>query len=232
VGKGADVFVDNLSALKAADLVTKRVHVQQPGRLLFRDEFDGSALGAGWTEVRDPDYTVSGGRLNWTVEDTDLVGPGNNAGLLLRDAPDGKWTVETKLTIDLGVDEVRNFQQGGLVAYVNDDEFLRLSHVAIWNTRQTEFGKEMPYAGRLSYGGTIIGPPSDTTWLRLTHRTDRNGEHEIQASTSTDGRTWVHGGVWTLPAGSDIQIGLISHGRQGGPPPATSRFDWFRVYGG
>jgi arabinan endo-1,5-alpha-L-arabinosidase len=232
VGKGADVFVDNLSALKAADLVTKRVHVQQPGRVLFTDEFNGSAVGSGWTEVRDPDYTVSGGRLNWTVEDTDLVGTGNDAGLLLRDAPDGKWTAETKLTIDLGVDEVRNFQQGGLVAYVNDDEFLRLSHVAIWNTRQTEFGKEMPYAGRLQFGGTIVGPPSDTTWLRLTHRTDRNGEHEIQASTSTDGRTWIHGGVWTLPAGSDIQVGLISHGRQGGPPPATSQFDWFRVYGG
>ena len=41
---------------------------------------------------------------------------------------------------------------------MNDDLFTRLSKVAFWNTRQTEFGKEMPYAGRLSYGGTIIGP--------------------------------------------------------------------------
>ena len=75
----------------------------------------------------------------------------------------GAWTVATKLTIDLGEDTIRNYQQGGLVVYVDDDHFARLSHVAIWNTRQTEFGKEMPYAGGLAYGGTIVGPPADTT---------------------------------------------------------------------
>jgi hypothetical protein len=230
---GAGVEVDNLSALQAAELVTKRVPAPQPGTLLsaYSDEFDSATLSPGWTEVRDPDITLAGGQLRWPVESRDLVGTGNDAGLLLRDAPEGTWTVETKLTIDLGTDTIRNFQQGGLIAYVNDDLFTRLSHVAIWNTRQTEFGKEMPYAGRLSYGGTIIGPPSDTTWLRLTHRTDRSGEHELQASTSRDGRTWVVGGVWTLPADVDIRIGLISHGNQGGDP-ATSQFDYFRVYAG
>jgi hypothetical protein len=39
------------------------------------------------------------------------------------------------------------------------------------------------------------------------------------------------GGVWTLPAEVDIRIGLISHGNQGGDP-ATSQFDYFRVYSG
>ena len=112
--------------------------------------------------------------------------PGNNAGPAAPRRPRGNWTAETKLTIDLGTDTVRNFQQGGLIAYVDDDLFARLSHVAIWNTRQTEFGKEMPYAGRTSYGGTIVGPPAETTWLRLVHRLDpANGEHELQAFTST-----------------------------------------------
>jgi hypothetical protein len=178
--------------------------------------------------------TVTDGRLVWPVETGDLGGPGRTANLLLRDAPDGPWTVETKLTIDLGVDDVRNFQQGGLVAYVDDDLFLRLSHVAIFNTRQTEFGKEMPFVDRLSYGGTIIGPPAETTWLRITHRTDASGEHELQAFTSTDGQTWVEGGVWTLPADADIRVGLISHGRRADVPaePATSLFDYFRVHAG
>jgi hypothetical protein len=176
--------------------------------------------------VRDPQATVAGGQLRWPTENADLTGTSNNAGLLLREPPDGDWTAETKLTIDLGTDTVRNFQQGGLIAYVDDDLFTRLSHVAIWNTRQTEFGKEMPYAGRLSYGGTIVGPPAETTWLRLTHRTGRDGERELQASTSTDGRTWVEGGVWTLPADADVRVGLISHGGAG----ATSRFDYLRLY--
>ncbi|MCW2636937.1 MAG: hypothetical protein JWQ99_3304 [Blastococcus sp.] len=236
VVRGPGGEVDNLSAMRAATLVTRMVPGPRTGTLLPgpSDEFNGSSLEPGWEKVRDPQYTVSGGSLNWQVESKDLTGTSNNAGILLRNAPAGNWTAVTKLTIDLGTDVIRNYQQGGLIAYVNDDLFTRLSHVAIWNTRQTEFGKEMPYASdtdanALSYGGTIIGPPADTTWLRITHRTDASGEHELQASTSRDGHTWVVGGVWTLPAGSDIRIGLISHGNQGGDP-ATSQFDWFHVY--
>src|SRR3712207_8752326 len=49
----------------------------------------------------------------------------------------------TKLAIDLGTDTVRNYQQAGLIAYAGDDLYAKLVHVAIWNTRQTEFGKEI-----------------------------------------------------------------------------------------
>ena len=143
----------------------------------------------------------------------------------------GDYVVETKLKIDLGVDTVRNYQQGGLVAYVNDDRFVRLSHVAIWNTRQTEFGKEMPYAGRTQFGGMLIGPPAETTYLRISHSRDpENGEHEFRAATSRDGVSWVWGGVWTMPARTDPRIGLVSHGKQTDAPAVTSEFDYFRVY--
>jgi arabinan endo-1,5-alpha-L-arabinosidase len=226
VAEGAGAQVDNLSALPAAELVTERVPSPLPGTLVDGDEFDGATLGNGWTAVRDPDVTVAEGQLVWPTEAADLTGNSDNAGLLLREVPDGDWTAETKLTIDLGTDTVRNFQQGGLIAYVDDDLFARLSHVAIWNTRQTEFGKEMPFADGLSYGGTIVGPPAETTWLRITHRTDASGEHELQASTSTDGQTWVVGGVWTFPADSDLRIGLVSHGGAG----ATAQFDYLRLY--
>jgi arabinan endo-1,5-alpha-L-arabinosidase len=226
---GAGVHVDNLSALWAADLVTElAVTIPAPGTLVDGDEFDGTALGAGWTVVRDPQVTVSGGSLLWTVEGSDLVGAQNTAGILLRDPPDGDWTAETKVTIDLGTDVVRNYQQAGLIAYVSDDDFARLSHVAIWNTRQTEFGRELRYAGELSYGGTIVGPPAETTWLRLVHHTDASGEQEVQAFTSNDGTTWVAGGVWTFPADADVRIGLIAHG--GAEPPATAQFDYLRIY--
>jgi hypothetical protein len=207
------------------------------------DEFDGTALGSGWAWAPDPSplpgskprvaktAAVAAGSLVWPVERADLVGPDNTANVLLRDAPDGRWAAVTKVSVDLGVDTVRNYQQAGLVVYVDDNHFTRLSHVAIWNTRQTEFGKEMPYAGRLAYGGTIIGPPADTTWLRVTHRVDPgNGEHELRAWTSRDGTSWVRGGVWTLPAGADLKIGLVSHGANATDPVATARFDWFRTY--
>lgn len=229
VATGAGVHVDNLSAVPLAEEVTEVVPQPVPGELVESLEFD-DGLGEGWQVVRDPQVTVEGGELVWPVESTDLVGAGGTAGLLLRDPPDGDWTAETRLTIDLGTDDIRNYQQGGLVAYVDDDLFARLSHVAIWNTRQTEFGYELPYAGGTRYGGTIVGPPSDTTLLRLVHRTDKSGEHEVQAFTSADeGVTWIAGGVWTFPAGSDIRVGLLAHGLQQGEQ-ATARFDYLRIW--
>ena len=234
--KGADV--DNLSVLTAYRPVTTLVQEQVPGTLVpsASDEFNGSRK-ADWTFIDDargnPDPTVVGNELVWPVENTDLNGRGNDAGLLLRDPPSqhGAWAIETKLTLDTGVNEVLNYQQGGIVVYVDDDLFTRLSNVAIWNTRQTEFGKEMTDVnGALRNGGTIVGPPDATTYLRIVHRTDpANGEHELRAWTKREGGVWVKGGVWTLPGDKVIRIGLISHGRQGGDPK-TSRFDYFRTY--
>jgi len=206
----------------------------------FSDEFGDRRLDRAWSWVREPDGQESRGAYNWPVQQADLVGrdepgkpPSNTASVLLRDAPQGSYTVETKLTIDLGVETIRNYQQGGLIAYADDDHWTRLSHVAIWNTRQTEFGKEMPFSDATSFGGMLVGPPADTTWLRLTHRIDpANGaEHEFRAATSRDGEHWIWGGTWTLPAGTEPRIGLISLGKQDpDDPSATSKFDYFRVY--
>jgi hypothetical protein len=204
---------------------TPRVGRVDPGH---SDEFRG-ALDRRWTAVRSPAVTVSGGRLVWPTEAADLTGAGNDAGLLLRDAPAGDYTVETRLALPLGVDTVRNYQQAGLVVYDTDDEFLRFTAVAIWNTRVTEFGTEQVVAGRPAYGSMLVGPPGDTTWLRLTHRRDAAGEHVYRAAVSTDGRTWTWGGSWTLPAGATPRIGLVSHGANPADPPATARFDYFRV---
>ncbi len=227
---GAGVGADNLSLLPAATPVRRAAPEPVPSRLdpAASDEFDGAGTGPGWTWVRqDPDAVTAGGALRWPTQAKDLVGPGNDAGVLLRDPGDGEWAAVTKVDLDVGTDTVRNFQQAGLIAYAGDDSFARLSHVAIWNTRQTEFGHELPYAGRLAYGGTIVGPPATTTWLRITHRLDpRTGEHLLRGWSSRDGRAWVKGGVWTLPAGSDVRVGLVSHGGQG----ATASFDWFRLY--
>ena len=224
------VDVDDLSALPAARPVTRLATTKVPDRLdpSASDTFSGSSLGQGWSWVnRDPKATVGDGVLTWPTEAGDLNGTANDAGVLLRSPGSGAWTIETKLSIDLGTDDVRNYQQAGLVAYVDGDQFVRLDHVAIFNTRQTEFGHEGSYAGRVVNGGTIVGPPAATTYLRITHRIDpANGEHELRGWTSRDGRTWVKGGVWTLPAGADVKVGLVSQGGVG----ATARFAWFRLY--
>jgi arabinan endo-1,5-alpha-L-arabinosidase len=218
---------DNLGAAPLYDPVRRQVPPPRVGAVVYADEFGNGTLDPGWTWVRQPAATETGGVLRWPTQAADLTGPGGTASVLLRDAPAGAYTVETKVAIDLGENDVRNFQQAGLVAYVNDDLFLRLSHVAIWNTRQTEFGKEQPFANGLSYGGMAVGTPAPVTWLRLSHRIDpANGEHEFRAASSRDGRHWTWGGVWTLPAGTSPRIGLAAHGGAG----ATAEFDYFRVH--
>ncbi len=228
-GRGG-VDADNLSAARLYRPVTRPVPVPVPGRLLYSDEFTGNALDTGWSWVRpDGAVTVADGQLNWPVQDGDITGTGNSASVLLRDAPRGDYTVETKVTLDLGEDTVRNYQQAGLVAYVNDDDFARLAQVAIWNTRQVEYGRELPYAGTLSYGGTTVGTPAPTTWLRLVARTDRaTGELRLRAASSTDGQHWTYSGVWTFPAGSTPRLGLIALG--GATPAVTAHFDYVRIY--
>jgi arabinan endo-1,5-alpha-L-arabinosidase len=231
VTRGGSADADNLSAARIFRGDRRAAPTPRRGTLAprYSDEFTGSIEPAWWWRRKDDAAHVEDGHLVWPTEAKDLTGDSNNAGILLRRMPAGDYTVETKLTIDLGTETVRNFEQGGIIAYDGDNQFARLSHVAIWNTRVTEFGHEMPFADGLSYGGMLIGPPADTTWLRLVHHVDpNNGEHEFRAATSRDGSHWVWGGTWTLPAGRTPRIGLISHG--GDNPPATARFDYVRVY--
>jgi arabinan endo-1,5-alpha-L-arabinosidase len=219
----------DVTAAPAARPATRAVPDPVPGRrLVAGDEFGAGGIGAQWTWVRAPAAlpVVAGGQLTWPTQDADLSRDSNTASvLLLATTPAGPYTVDTKVSVDLGENDVRNFQQAGLIAYAGDDTFARLAHVAIWNTRQTEFGTDLPYAGRAQYGSMSVAPPADTTWLRLWHTIGPAGEHLFRAAVSTDGRHWTWGGSWALPAGSDPRIGLISHGGAG----ATARFDYLRV---
>ena len=195
-----------------------------PGR---SDEFDRDEPRPGWQWVREPAGHVANGHYVWPTQDAELHKDTDTASLMLRDMPAGDFTVETKLSIDLGEEKERNYQQAGLIVHVDDDRYLRLSHTAIWNTRQTEYGKEQPYAGKPAYGSMSVGPPAGTTWLRLRHTQDPgSGEHRYQAFTSRDGREWIAGGTWTLPAGTRPLVGLGSMGGEG----ATAEFDYFRVH--
>ena len=227
--RGTAALVDNLSVRSLAEDAKRLVAKPVTGRRLGGDEFNGSL--SRWTWIRrNPDARVSNGSLSWPVEGTDLTGPSNSAGVLLRRAPAGNYIAETRVTLDLGTDEVRNFQQAGIVAYRTDDDFARLSTVAIWNTRQTEFGRELAAspAGGVIYGGAIIGTPAATTYLRLAHTRNAAGEHLYRAGTSRDGKQWTWGAVWTFPAGSAPRIGLVAHG--GASPAATASFDYLRFY--
>jgi arabinan endo-1,5-alpha-L-arabinosidase len=208
--------------------------VDVPGRLIrsASTEFDGSALPPALTWTREPDpstWTVSGGSFRWQTQAADLHPPETPlASVLTEPAPRGDYVLETAVSVDTPAsgDAVQNYVQGGLIVYGSDGDYVRLVSNSIFDTRQTEFGKQVSGqpAGAPTYGNAVVGPVGDTTTLRIVHRVV-GGEDRYTASTSVDGRHFVQGATWTADLGSNPRIGLISLGGSG----FTSTFDDLRV---
>jgi arabinan endo-1,5-alpha-L-arabinosidase len=212
---------------------TKLVRQDQPGRLIANrsDEFNGSALSPQWAWVRPPDpatYGLTGAAFRFDTQAADLFESSNNASVLVEDAPSGNYIVEARVRLNLPPEGCCfNYVQAGLVIYGNDDNFIKLAHVSIWETRQTEFAKELfPVpTGYPRYGNTVVGPPDEWTYLRIAKRSVGGDEH-YTAYTSRDGRRWVRGGTWAHELGSQAGIGLVSMGGSG----FVAEFDYVRVY--
>ncbi|WP_240741695.1 family 43 glycosylhydrolase [Deinococcus sp. KSM4-11] len=209
--------------------------LDQPGTLQanFSDEFTGTALDARWTWVRPPADGVAGvdnGALRFATQAADLYVDSNSASVLTEAAPAGDYVVEVKLTSDLPEQGCcYNYAQGGVLIYGNDDNFIKLGVVSIWNTRQIEFAKELSPVPALypRYGNTVLSAPGPDTWLRIVRRarSATEGGETYTASSSRDGVNWTRGGTWTHALGQ-ARIGLFSMGGSG----FTTRFDNVRVY--
>ncbi|TCC56246.1 glycoside hydrolase family 43 [Kribbella pittospori] len=227
--------VDNLTVRPVAEPVRRMADVPRTGELLAGDDFS-SDLGDEWSWVRqDANAVVADGKLSWPLENADMVGSGNNAGLLFHQTPAGNsWIAETKLHLDLGADDVRNYQQAGMIVYLNDDDFARLGSVSIWKTRQTEYGRELvarPSDGATTYGAAAIGRSASTLWMRIAYSKNAAGENVYRAGTSVDGKNWTWGASWVLPAGQTPKLGLYAHGEFTGANPApVATFDYLRFY--
>jgi len=188
-------------------------------------------------------FGEAGGVFRFNLQDADLFEDSNNASVLTEPAPSGDYVVETKLRIS-GPPEgcCFNYSQAGLVIYGDDNNFIKLADVSIWNTRQTEFAKELfPVpAGYPRYGNTIVGPPGDWsappgwTYLRIVKRTQPilsatgtyGGSERYTAYTSRDGVNWDRGGTWTHRLGGNARIGLVAMGGSNG---FNAEFDYVRV---
>ncbi len=222
----------------------QRVAPLRRGVLLprYSDEFrTGSVPGRRWSWVRKPadgTYGVRAGRFEFPTQAGDLSNDTNSASVLTQPAPRRDYVVQTKVRLDLppegcptqpvGTLPCYNFAQAGLVVYRSDDAFVKLVHVSIFETRQTEFAKEVPTAPVVGdrYGNTVIGTPGEVTWLRIVKRSV-GGRDLFTGLTSQDGRRWVRGGTWVHNGLEDqARIGLVSMSRVG----FDARFDHVRVW--
>ncbi|WP_222844042.1 hypothetical protein [Cellulosimicrobium sp. CUA-896] len=171
----------------------------------------------------------------WPTQAAELHRDNNSASVLLRDAPQEDFLVETRLTFD----GTRGNQQAGLVLYENDDRYLKLAHTVLPLNRKggqflhvTEFGKEAERPTTTPPTAVANGPmfgaaPAATTWLRLYAQIDEaNDEYDVRMASSTDGEHWQWGGTWSLSVRGDLRIGLVSMNATG----ATAEFDYLRTY--
>lgn len=218
---------------------------QEPKRLLaaYSDEFEGGRLDGAWVWQQEdiaPVATVAEGVLSIPVQAADLYVDVDDAAVLVRDAPRGDYVIETKVRVDVPSGCCFNYAQVGILAYGGDDDYVKLTETSIWNTRQTEYAKEISAApeGWARYGNTVVGPPGDEwTYLRIivqklsgSERSEAGGDtHRYTAYTSQDGAAWVKGGVWTHALGDRAGIALVAYGLQDAGVELTAQFDYLRV---
>jgi arabinan endo-1,5-alpha-L-arabinosidase len=208
----------------------------QPGAELvrFSDDFTGTALAPQWSWVRPPDpstYSVIAGHLRWQVQDADLhpEAGGPRASVLTEPAPAGDYIAETRIKTTVPLDGCcHNFAQAGMLNYQDDGNYMKLSVSSIWETRQTEFGKEVTPvpAGYPHYGNGVVGPLREWTYLRIV-RQERGAIDYFTAYTSGTGYRWDRGPTWTRPLTGNGTIALVS---MGGPGGYDSLFDYVHVY--
>lgn len=142
----------------------------------------------------------------------------------------GDWMVETKFTSSVPFNNscCYNFAQGALFIYGNDQNSVKADVFPDFDTRQTEFGKQIgPVPTNYpTYDHQNIGTAGETTWLRIECR-HLGGQGELYtAYSSTDGQNWTKGGTWQHQLGSNAQIGISAENAAG----FTVDFDYVRVY--
>ncbi|MBN2262023.1 MAG: DUF1349 domain-containing protein, partial [Prolixibacteraceae bacterium] len=99
------------------------------------DEFDQPQVGEQWQWVREnkANYTLSSpkGALTITSDKGDISEGSNNAANLLLQSANTDWTIETKLNCSRTPSQPEN---AGIVAYQNDDNFVKLMFRAVIKT--------------------------------------------------------------------------------------------------
>lgn len=197
------------------------------------DEFDGDSLDAcRWDVVREDTsgYRVADGALQIDTTPTDIYGDANTdvPNIVLQDQPEGdEWTVET--VVD-GSSFDRQYQQGGLIVYGDDDNYVKLDFVA---DNAAGSAESLRIELRSEVGAVVQDPQpqagnltGDVWHLRLS----RSGD-SFTGAYSADGETWTtFQQSVTNAALGDARVGLFALGASA-TTTATASFDHFRVVG-
>jgi beta-glucosidase len=195
------------------------------------DEFNGTDVGPQWTWIRRDPATeqVGNGSLTITPETGDLTGATNTARNILVQPALGNWAIQTKLTVSSPPHTAT--QQAGIIAYQDDDDFLKLGWEFSSGAARLSETTEDSLSGTpvnqvlttIPTAGLVSG---DTIWLRMV----KNGSR-YTTYYSTDGVNFVQ--IYNVGASlSDVNVGLFAFNGAATSTDLTAAFDDFHVSNG
>lgn len=193
-----------------------------PDPLLFRDDFEGT-LGEDWSWTNEnKGYWNLTNNPGW-LEITALpghVGDGSIKNMLLRNAPDGNYELETHLKFQ----PTGNFQIAGLLIYesaANHTVFGRAfcGHCPAGDGYYFDMTIDGNFTGE-NFG--TAAPAVDTLYLRL-----RREGNTYTSYGSEDGTDWQVIGTHTSEM-SPMFVGLVS-GQAVNTNPKPAQFDYFVI---
>ncbi len=137
------------------------------------DEFNGTTIDpCRWNAIVRPDAAtakVTGGNLELTTTTGDIYGTGNSGpkNFILQTAPSGDWTLETKVDASALSEQ---YQQGGLMVYTDDDNYVKFDLLTTnapgaTVVRGVELRSEV--AGTVTNPQPNANPGTGVVWLRL-----------------------------------------------------------------
>jgi len=196
-----------------------------PDQNFYRDDFD-SALDASWAWVREDPRTWSlmeaPGSLQISIS-RGYVAAHSNSNLLLRPAPNGNFSIETRIAFK----PTDNFQFAGLIMYQSDSNFIQAGSAYCKAVRCVGEGLYMDTYRKGILVQPNFGPtPRDVNliWLRLSRTGDL---YDFEASSN--GTVWFFINSQTSDL-APTQIGLVTGQRLRGSP-LVAVFDYFEVRG-
>jgi len=193
------------------------------------DDFLGTSLDTDrWSTVvrrNDEFLSVAGGALNIDAQKQDIHGGDQGLpNIVLQDLPAvGPWTATARVTWNPTV----NYQNAGLMVYLNDGAFIKTGQVYAGG-RKFEAFKELNNApAGLGATGNLAAAFPTTWYIRLV---SSDGQ-AVQAQYSPDNVTWTSiGNATNLNGLEGAKVGLYATASTAAAATTNvASFDWFKL---
>jgi hypothetical protein len=169
------------------------------------DEFNGS-VGKQWQWIRENKTTYSlsknGGALTITTEPGDVSEATNNAKNILLQSANNDWVAETKLVCSRVPSQPEN---AGILAYQDEDNFVKLMLRAVTKTRQGR-GPASAQVGTIDLIVEENGIAKSMASFNLTQ--EITGNSALQLKLEKTGNTYT--GYYAINGGEFVKLGVAN----------------------